>query len=130
MNVLPFAGVPIYKYCKVTDGGDWEWVVRCAGLTEPNGKHYCFHCKVILSDTKNGRLHALHILPKYQTQTSGHSRVLPHNGDFSRSIKEITNNVAKLRAAGDRAEVKNFENCINPPLLTGIGTGGKMIDTY
>ena len=56
--------------------------------------------------------------------------VLPHNENLSRSIKEITNNVTKFRAAGDKAEAKDFDNCINPPLLTGIGTGEEMIDTY
>ena len=114
----------------MTGGGDWEWVARCAGLTGPNGKHFCFHCKVLLSDTKSGKPHALHILPKYQPRTHGHSRVLPPNEDFSRTIEGIKGNAARFKAAGDKAEAKNFENCINAPLLSGVGTGGKMLDTY
>ena len=88
-----------------------------------------FSLQVILPDTKSGKPHALHILPTYQAQTNGHSQVVSPNDHFSWSIKEIIDNAAKFRAAGDKAEAKDFENCINPPLLSGIGTEGKMIDT-
>ena len=113
---LPFARAPTYKTSKVTGGGDWEWDVRCAGLTGPNWKHFCFHSKLILSDTKNGKPHALHILPKYQTQTTGHSRVLPPNDDFFvvHQGDQITDTVAKFRATGDKAVFKGFWKLYQP----------------
>jgi hypothetical protein len=86
----------------------------------------------MLDDTKKGKPHGLHILQKYRNKTNNLPRVLPPDADFLRTFKGIEQKHNEYVAAGAQtAKAMNFENCINKPLLKGIGTAaGAMIDTY
>ena len=103
----------------MTTGGDWEGLSKVIGLSGPNGKYFCNHCKVTLNDTQKGIPHAVHILPKYQAHVG-------HSSDFAlRTFTECKEMNAKYVEAGDKAKSLQFESCENAPLLDG----GHVIDT-
>ncbi|XP_070538620.1 uncharacterized protein [Ptychodera flava] len=55
-----------YTHCKLSWGGDWEWLARLLGVTGPNGRYFCLHCYCTLSDLCKGKPHAYHVLDKYK----------------------------------------------------------------
>ncbi|XP_072044374.1 uncharacterized protein [Amphiura filiformis] len=116
----------IYTDCRFTVGGDWEGLAKLLGLSGPNGKYFCNHCLVLLSDVPKAKPHAVHILPKYQAYTNGLSLVVSTDDDFLRTFPRCEMKNAEYRAAGEKAKAMNFESCENRPLVTG----DKVIDTF
>ena len=143
---------PVFLKCRLTYGGDWEWLARVLGLSGPNGKHFCNHCLVTLSDVSRGTPHSLHVFEKYQTQNS-HIEAASDESDpeepdtadnrESMNVERVPNQDTLLRSIG-RCHARNaqynaaqarkkgtksnqFENCEHAPLLKG--NSDKIIDT-
>ena len=71
-------------------------------------------------DMPKTRPHAIHILPKYQDKTDGRSIVIPDEEDFLRTFDSCHVKYAEFTAAGgDKKHAQKYNNCINPPLITG-----------
>ena len=119
------ASTETYQHCVLSTGGDWEGLAKLMGLSGPNGKYFCNHCLVLLSDVESGKPHAAHILPKYQKYTDGHSLILPSEDDFLRTFLRCKEMNEQYKAAGEKAKSLNFESCEHAPLLSG----GFVIDT-
>ena len=104
------------------------------GLSGPNGKHFCNHCLVTLSDVQKGKPHGAHILPKYQDAT-GDSEVVPVpiSDDFElrtfARCKEQNAAYTDELELGRKPEVKNYENCEHKPLIDGNNIIDKVSTT-
>ena len=115
----------IYTHCRFTVGGDWEGLSKLVGLSGPNGKFFCNHCLVTLSQTPKGIPHALDILPKYQQYTDGSNHTLPTDEDFLRTFEGCVAQNQQKEQAGEKAKAMDYQSCQNKPLLSG----GYVIDT-
>ena len=116
-------GPIIYTKCKLTWGGDWEWVAKVLGLTGPNGFHFCPHCLSTLNDLERGKPHALHVLEEYQDEDEDAG--VP----ASFQLRDLATCHAKAQefiAKGAKKEqAKLFDNCIQLPLM---GAAGQVIE--
>ena len=110
-------GKSVFRLCQLTYGGDWEWLAKLLGLTGPNGKHYCLHCKTTLQDLEKGTPHALDILPKYR-QPEGNDGI---QAPF-RTLNECRQQSEAFIDAGRiTKDASQYLNCIYNPIICGEG---------
>ena len=104
---------------KICYGGDWEWLARLLGLTGPNGKQFCMHCLVTLSDIRKGVSHAPVTLQRYKEKDNREKHIF-----YRRHFENMVDKANKFKA-NDSKNPSHFENCEALPL---VGTKGWVID--
>ncbi|XP_070576880.1 uncharacterized protein [Ptychodera flava] len=118
----------IYTHCKLTFGGDWEWLARLLGLSGPNGKYFCPCCLSTLSQLSNGIPQGLHILPKYQSYLST-SHVASSEIPL-RSFEQCHKEADLFQISGSNLKDASLHfNCISPPLIGNYGNINEVLST-
>ena len=102
-----------FSHLKSTFGADWEMDANVAGLTAPNGRHFCPFCEIMLSNVSKGVLHSPVLFPKYAnggqiSPTSFECRTLD---SMSKSASEFQQSCAQKENA------KHYKNCEHIPLI-------------
>ena len=108
-----------FQSVKICYGGDWEWLARLLGLTGPNGKHFCMHCLVTLSDIQKGVPHAPVTFQRYKEKDNREKKIFDR-----RHLENMVDKAHKFNTNGSK-NPSHFENCEALPL---VGTRGWVID--
>ena len=108
-----------FKSVKICYGGDWDWLAKLLGLTGPNGKHFCMHCLVTLSDVQKGVPHAPVTFQRYKEKDHQEKKIFNR-----RHLENMIEKANEFQANGSK-NPSNFENCEALPL---VGTKGWVID--
>ena len=108
-----------FKSVKICYGGDWDWLAKLLGLTGPNGKHFCMHCLVTLSDMQKGVPHAPVTFQRYKEKDLRGKKIFER-----RHLENMVEKAHAFQVNGSK-NPSNFENCEALPL---VGTKGWVID--
>ena len=112
----------MYTKCKVTWGGDWEWIAKILGLSGPSGHPFCPHCLVTIPDVKKGKPHALHILEEFRDDNED-------NGIPAVAQRKLSTCHAKATEFQEdgaiRENAMRYDNCIQRSL---VGTEGYITE--